>query len=54
MKKIDEAIAAGIEAGLLELNDDPDDIAPFVLLALEAAGYDVVALAARGEKRVLH
>jgi hypothetical protein len=54
MKKIDEIIADGIEAGLLERNDNPDDIAPYVLMALEAAGYDVVALAAHGEKRVLH
>lgn len=54
MKNIDEAIAAGIQAGLMERNDNPDDIAPFVLMALEAAGYDVVALAAHGERRVLH
>ncbi len=54
MKNIDEVIAAGIEAGLVERNDNPDDIAPFVLMALEAAGYNVVALAAHGEKRILH
>ncbi len=43
-KEIDEIIADGIQVGLSEQNLNPDDIVPFVLQALEIAGYELVPL----------